>query len=141
MRYSVTRSKKIPKTCPGCGEQTLNPKYCSNECQHIGEWLNIIKPRVEAGGGTPNTISRYLKERDGYQCVSCGISSWNGKELVLQIDHIDGVSDNNAPSNLRFLCPNCHTQTDTFAARNRKNTKRNAYLREYKKIRRYGKLG
>jgi 5-methylcytosine-specific restriction endonuclease McrA len=50
----------------------------------------------------------------------------------MQVDHIDGNSNNNILSNLRILCPNCHSQTDTFAARNKKNTKRNRYLSVYK---------
>lgn len=44
---------------------------------------------------------------------------WNGKLLVLQLDHINGVSNDHRIENLRILCPNCHTQTETFAGRNR----------------------
>ena len=53
--------------------------------------------------------------------------------LTLQLDHIDGNSDNNNLENLRLLCPNCHTQTDTWVSRNTKNTKRNGYLGRYKR--------
>jgi len=54
-----------------------------------------------------------------YVCVGCGGGPrWNGKDLVLQVDHIDGDSLNNLPENLRFLCPNCHSQTETFGAKN-----------------------
>lgn len=57
-----------------------------------------------------------------YQC-SCGQGpTWQGRPLVLQVDHIDGDSYNNVLTNLRFLCPNCHTQTDTFCGRNRSTT-------------------
>lgn len=50
------------------------------------------------------------------ECSLCGLPPvWNGKKLVLQMDHIDGDRTNNAQSNLRLLCPNCHTQTDTFS--------------------------
>lgn len=52
-------------------------------------------------------------------CAECGQgSNWNGKPLRIQIDHIDGDGWNNTPENLRFLCPNCHSQTDTFAVKN-----------------------
>jgi HNH endonuclease. len=55
------------------------------------------------------------------QCFQCGIEAeWNGKPIVLQIDHKDGNPLNNMPSNVRFLCPNCHSQTPTFGIKNRK---------------------
>lgn len=48
-----------------------------------------------------------------YRCSICSISSWNGKQLVLEIDHIDGEWLNNLKENLRFVCPNCHSQQET----------------------------
>lgn len=53
-----------------------------------------------------------------YVCQHCyNTGSWNGKKLVLQLDHINGVNNDNRLQNLRFLCPNCHSQTDTFSCR------------------------
>ena len=49
-----------------------------------------------------------------YKCSDCGIIDWNGKKLSLQLDHINGVSNDNRMENLRFLCPNCHSQTKTW---------------------------
>ena len=50
-----------------------------------------------------------------YQCEHCKITdSWNGKELKLQIDHINRDRKNCLEHNLRFLCPNCHSQTETY---------------------------
>ena len=51
-------------------------------------------------------------------CQECGQGEeWNGKRLVLQLDHINGNRRDNRIGNLRILCPNCHTQTHTFAGR------------------------
>lgn len=50
-------------------------------------------------------------------CGKCGLGSeWNDEPLTLQIDHIDGDTSNNERNNLRFLCPNCHSQTKTYSA-------------------------
>jgi Zn finger protein HypA/HybF involved in hydrogenase expression len=53
------------------------------------------------------------------RCEECGISNiWNNKPIILQLDHIDGDNQNNEVSNLKVICPNCHTQTKTFSGRN-----------------------
>ena len=55
------------------------------------------------------------------KCQECGITDvWNNQPLVLHLDHVDGDNKNNLISNLRFLCPNCHSQTKTYSGRNRK---------------------
>jgi transposase len=61
-----------------------------------------------------------------YRCEACATGgSWNGRELVLHVDHINGQFWDCRPENLRFLCPNCHSQTATYAGRNRRPTKIN----------------
>lgn len=53
-----------------------------------------------------------------YSCAKCAISSWQGQDITLDIDHIDGDHLNDTKENLRFMCPNCHSQTPTH--RNKK---------------------
>ncbi len=53
-----------------------------------------------------------------HECAACGIGDlWQGRRLVLEIDHINGDRLDNRRTNLRYLCPSCHSQTATFANR------------------------
>jgi 5-methylcytosine-specific restriction endonuclease McrA len=53
------------------------------------------------------------------ECAICGMHpKWNNLDLTLVIDHINGINTDHRPENLRILCPNCHSQTDTFAGKN-----------------------
>lgn len=53
------------------------------------------------------------------ECEACGLhGEWQGKSLTIELDHINGDSGDHRLENLRMLCPNCHSQTPTFRARN-----------------------
>lgn len=55
-----------------------------------------------------------------YRCLSCGLSDrWNGQPLSLQLEHINGINNDNRLENLAFICPNCHSQTSTYAGKNK----------------------
>lgn len=63
------------------------------------------------------------------KCYECGIlPEWNGKLLSLQLDHINGIANDNRLENLRLLCPNCHSQTLTFAGKRRGYTRIETYV-------------
>lgn len=57
---------------------------------------------------------KFVLHEQGGKCLHCEISDWNGKEITLQLDHIDGNKKNNTRENFRMLCPNCHSQTETW---------------------------
>lgn len=115
-------------------DQPSTYKCCSQKCARINQFETSVKPRVEDGSvAKSTTLKRYLSFVRGYQCELCeNKGTHNGHPLVLQLDHVDGNSDNNFPPNLRLLCPNCHSQTPTFSTRQKKDTKRNRYLRKFK---------
>lgn len=75
---------------------------------------------------TVNLKERLIKENViKYECAIChnkGI--WNNNILILQLDHINGDHTDNRLENLRLLCPNCHSQTETFAGKNNTGKKR-----------------
>ena len=54
-----------------------------------------------------------------YRCAWCEISEWREQRLVLHLDHINGINNDNRLCNLRWLCPNCHSQTATYCNRRR----------------------
>jgi hypothetical protein len=116
-------------------------KFCTNECQQKYKWENKTKVRIEKGIGpfSAFTLKKYLIEKYGNKCFECNTGDiWQNKPLMLQLEHSDGNSDNNAIDNLKLLCPNCHTQTEFYGSKGKGNrykkiSKRNIYLQEYKK--------
>ena len=67
--------------------------------------------------------NRVLKENlIEYKCDICGINEWQGKKLTLTLDHIDGNNTNHSLNNLRFLCPNCDSQQETYCGKNKHMT-------------------
>lgn len=107
-------------------------KFCSNPCS--AEYvIKQTRERVLAGENVGECgVRELLIETFGERCVECGVGAlWNGKQLTLHMDHIDGNSDNNNWKNCRLLCPNCHSQTPTFGNSGiKKSTKRNLSRRK-----------
>lgn len=87
----------------------------------------IEKAKIEAFGinvlRLTKTARKYLFEFRGKKCEECGLEKWQDKELVFEIDHIDGNNKNNTYENLKILCLNCHSQTPTFRGKNVNNFK------------------
>lgn len=102
--------------------------YKTNQFWNRGKILfddsRLSKNKIEDIFCENSTKGKILNHREGLKniigstCSICGIDSWLNNNLVLEIDHINGVNNDNRIENLRFLCPNCHSQTDTFRGRN-----------------------
>lgn len=106
--------------------------FCSPICR-----TKYNEHETESGNGkTRPRIKNFLIKTRGNKCEICGMGAiWNGKELILHLDHINGDADNNSINNVRLLCPNCHSQTETYCQRNRgkgKSKSRSSYLKKYR---------
>jgi Zn finger protein HypA/HybF involved in hydrogenase expression len=115
-------------TCQHCQNNfEYNPhqyrgKYCSNECRgkhksllHKQKWYDGHLKRIER-----TTVRRYLAEDRGYKCEVCGLGEkWQGKPITLHVDHINGDPSDDSPSNMRLICPNCHSQTEFLRGANK----------------------
>lgn len=75
----------------------------------------LIFGRTQSDRLRRRLISSGLKE---HRCERCGNTSWLDGPIPLELDHVDGVHDNNTIENLRLLCPNCHALTPTYRGKN-----------------------
>lgn len=93
--------------------------------KYRGENLSKIPIQDILKGKHPNYQTFKLKNRlikenvKENKCEVCGIKDWNGKQLIMQLDHIDGDPHNHKLENLRLICPNCHCQTETWCGKNK----------------------
>lgn len=82
---------------------------------------NEILVRLAPGSARTKTaqLRRALDDLEvAHVCDACGVGdTWQGKRLVLEIDHVNGDRLDNRRENLRYLCPSCHSQTGTFSNR------------------------
>lgn len=97
------------------------------------EWRLSMQELTRPGRGTQRTHLKGRLIKAGVLrdvCCLCGITDWCGQKLTLVLDHINGVNNDNRPENLRLLCPNCNSQTDTFSGRNIKRRREMICVRE-----------
>lgn len=101
---------KIKERIQQLGLDITHFKY--NEPKPLKDWLTIWETKHRLPYLKKRIINEGLLKEE---CILCGQKNiWNGKKLVLHLDHINGNNQDNRIENLRILCPNCHTQTETY---------------------------
>ena len=108
--------KRIQKLCAEhdiCfGHFDIKRTFRRNKTQWTAELLLTVNSTASRG-----VVRNFLKRNKllKKECYACGLKEvWNGKHLRLEIDHVNGDCCDNRLSNLRMLCPNCHSQTETY---------------------------
>lgn len=92
----------------------------------MAQEINFETSFIENSTTTRAVIRKYIIRHNliPYICEKCGNDgNWQGIVLSLQLDHKNGINNDNRLENLRWLCPNCHSQTETFTGRNRNRNK------------------
>jgi hypothetical protein len=93
--------------------------YCDIKC--LSEYQ--MNKKISNNIASSKTCKLYLIRTFGNKCMDCGwcqINEYSGK-VPIELEHIDGNSENNNLDNLKLLCPNCHSLTSTYKALNKGN--------------------
>lgn len=100
---------------------TFKRKLQKNSKKHIVQQIQLKEILTEDSNYNRTKLrERLIKEGlKENKCEICGISEWNNKPISLQLHHINGINNDNRLENLQILCPNCHSQTETFGTRGR----------------------
>ena len=119
MNTFIRHAKRLGVYKPNMGlKGGKKPKKEGNGKIPLSEILEGKHPQYQTFKLKNRLFEEGLKEN---KCEQCGISEWRGFTLMCELDHINGESTDHRFSNLKILCPNCHSQTDTFRAKNKRN--------------------
>jgi len=133
------KNRIVIKYCVCCkkARNNNNKYFCSHECEKKHK-KNIIFEKIENGNLSfgEKQYKDYLIHKYGNKCMDCDWNKVNQKTglVPIQLEHIDGDSDNNKIENLKLLCPNCHSLTPTFGSLNKngRDSKRKKYRKNWR---------
>lgn len=109
------KAEKLGCYKPNQGSKNVSKEWMKQRSIPLEEILEGLHPQYQTFKLKQKLLQSDLKNN---VCEECGISEWNGKPLMCELDHVNGNSKDHRLENLKMLCPNCHSQTDTFRAKN-----------------------
>ena len=159
MKYTKEKLEELVKETKSCREFILRLKGFISTGSYtywkrkvislkisIDHWQKLDKERTERTIENTLKLDESLEFRPSssvlrklaldasikYECEICGLKKWKGQKLTLPLDHINGNWRDNRIENLRFLCPNCHTLTESYTGKKnlKYKTKEERYLAE-----------
>ena len=131
------RRNKVIVLCVVCGQQRANGNKdcCSRKCKYeklyndyITRWIKGEETGLSTNGKElSRPVRRFCMERSGGKCERCEWAEKNADGVVpVQLHHIHGFY-RNRPEDLMVLCPNCHSLTPNFGAKNKGNGRKHRY--------------
>lgn len=122
-----TKNQHLIRFCIYCKKELKRTNKaitaCSPQCRADYQF-SLIKNAFYSGKQVSEHSARKILLSEHKECSICLLSEWQNSKIVLELDHIDGNCTNNVISNLRLLCPNCHSQTITSKGANKGNKNR-----------------
>lgn len=129
---AVQESKSCAQVCRALGLVAVGGNYVTvkklitrfdlNIAHFTGQGWNKGNYKSFGTQTSKRRVKEALLRERGHQCQFCNGTTWLEKPMPLEVEHIDGNSENNDPSNLLLLCPNCHTFTPTYRRKKKSGT-------------------
>lgn len=124
--YIKRKKEYTDRVCEWCGKDYVLQKssigrFCSSECGNIFKSATYTNELIVQFISSDGVVTNAKKSKilvNGHQCEICTNTEWLGEPIALELHHIDGDNTNENKANLQLLCPNCHSQTDTYRGKN-----------------------
>lgn len=131
---TLKAKKRVYLKCKTCDKliKGRGLEYCSSLChkdsqyqKYIDDWKNNLVTGIK-GNSTSSYIKKYMLIKTENKCQECGWNKLNiyTNKIPLELEHIDGDHSNNKESNLKILCPNCHSLTSTYKGANKNSSRK-----------------